>query len=35
MFGKIVIPEIWAKMFSANQVAGFINQPYLENKSVK
>ena len=22
-------------MFSANQIAGFFNQPYLQNKSVK
>ena len=35
IFGKIVIPEIWAKMFSANQIAGFFNQPYLQNKSMK
>ena len=29
------VPEIWGKMFSANQIAGFFNQPYLQNKSVK
>ena len=28
-------PEARAKMFSANQIAGFFNQPYLQNKSVK
>ena len=22
-------------MFSANQIAGFFNQPYLQNKSIK
>ena len=22
-------------MFSTNQIAGFVNQPYLQNKSVK
>ena len=33
ILGKI--PEIWAKMFSANQIAGFFNQPYLQNKSMK
>ena len=33
--GKIFIPEIWAKVFSANQIAGFFNQPYLQNKSMK
>ena len=30
--GKIFVPEIWAKMFSANQIAGYFNQPYLQNK---
>ena len=35
IFGKILVPEIWAKMFLANQIAGFFNQPYLQNKSVK
>ena len=35
IFGKIFVPEIWAKMFSANQIAGFFNQPYLQNKSMK
>ena len=32
IFGKIFVPEIWAKMLSANQIAGFFNQPYLQNK---
>ena len=35
IFGKKIFPEIWAKMFSANQIAGFFNQPYLPNKSMK
>ena len=35
IFGKILVSEIWAKMFSANQIAGFFNQPYLQNKSMK
>ena len=35
MFGKIDVPEIWAKMLSANQTAGFFNQPYLQSKSIK
>ena len=26
---------IWAKMFSANQIAGLFNQPYLQNKGMK
>ena len=32
--GKL-IPEISAKMFSANQIAGFFDQPYLQSKSLK
>ena len=35
IFGKILVPEIRAKMFAANQIAGFFNQPYLQNKSMK
>ena len=35
LIGKILVPDIWAKMFSANQIAGFFNQPYLQNKSMK
>ena len=35
IFGKIFVPEIWAKMFSASQIAGFFNEPYLQNKSMK
>ena len=35
IFGKIFVPEIWAKMFSANWIAGFFNQPYLQSKPVK
>ena len=35
IFWKIYFSEIWAKMFSANQIAGFSNQPYLQSKSVK
>ena len=35
IFGKIFVPEIWAKMFSASQIAGFFNQLYLQNKSMK
>ena len=35
MFGKIFVHEIWAKLFSANQIAGFCNQPYHQNKSMK
>ena len=35
ILGKIFAPEIWPKIFSANQIAGFSNQPYLQNKSTK
>ena len=35
IFEKTFVPEIWTKMFSANQIAGFFNQPYLQNKSMK
>ena len=35
ILGKIFVPEIWAKVFSANQITGFFNQPYLQNKSMK
>ena len=35
IFGKIFVPEIWAKIFSADQIAGFYNQPYIQNKSMK
>ena len=31
---KIFVPEIWAKMFSANKIEGFIIQSYLQNKSM-
>ena len=27
--------EIWAKMFSGNQIAGFFNQSYIQNKWLK
>ena len=33
IFGKIFVLEIWAKMFSVNQIAGFFNQPYPEQIS--
>ena len=34
-YWKIFVPEIWAKMFPASQIAGFFNQPYLKKKSIK
>ena len=33
--GKILVPEMWAKMFSVNQIAGFFNHSYLWNKSME
>ena len=35
IFWKIFVPDIWPKMFSASQIAGFFNLPYIQNKSVK
>ena len=32
IFGKILVSEIWPKVFSASQIEGFFNQPYLRNK---
>ena len=29
------VSEIWTQMFSANQIAGFFNQPYLHKKLMK
>ena len=34
-FGKNLVREIWTKMFSANLVAGFLNQLYFQNKLIK
>ena len=34
-FGEILVPEIWAKMLLANEIAGFLNQVYLQNKIMK
>ena len=31
---KNLVPEIWAKMLSANQNAGFLNQLYLYKKII-
>ena len=35
MFRKFFVTEIWAKIFSANQVDGIFNPPYLQKKSMK
>ena len=32
IFRKVFVPEIWATVFSAKQIAEFFNQPYLQNK---
>ena len=32
---EIFDPDIWPKMFSANQIVGFFDQLYLQNKSMK
>ena len=29
------VPEIWAKMLSDHQIAGFFNEPYLQIKLMK
>ena len=33
--GKNLVPKIWAKMVPASQTPGFLNQPFLQNKSMK
>ena len=33
MFGKNLVPEIWAKMLSASQIAVFLNDWNLQIKS--
>ena len=35
ILGKILVPEIWAKMLSTNQIAVFLNWLYLWNKMMK
>ena len=35
IFVKILVSEIWAKIFLANQIVGLFNQPYLQKKSMK
>ena len=31
----IQVAEIWIKMFLVNEIAGFLNQLYLQNKIMK
>ena len=33
VFGQNLVPWLRTKMFSANQIAGVFNQPYLQNRS--
>ena len=35
ILGENLFPEIWGKMFSASQVAEFLNQIYTRNKLMK
>ena len=35
MFGENLFPEIWAKMLSVNQIALFLKERNLQNKSMK
>ena len=35
IFGKNHVLEMWAKMLSANQIAGFLNMQYLQNELMK
>ena len=35
IFGKNLVPEIWVKMLLVNQIAGFLNQLYLQNTMIK
>ena len=34
-FWKNLAPEIWPKMLKANQIAGFLSQQFLQNRSIK
>ena len=35
IFGKILVPAVWAKMFTANQIAGFFNQHISKIDQIK
>ena len=35
MFGKSIVPEIKAKMLSANRIAVFLNERNIQNKLMK
>ena len=32
IFGEILVPKIWVKMLLPNEIAGFLNQLYFQNK---
>ena len=34
-FRKNLVPKIQNKMLSTNKIAGFLNQPFIQNKSMK
>ena len=35
MLGKNLVLKIWTKMLSANQISGFLNRLYLQNKMIE
>ena len=35
IFQKNFVPDIWAKIFSSNQIPGLFNEPYHEDKLIK
>ena len=35
MFGKNLVPEIWVKMLFTNQIAVFLKELNVQNKSMK
>ena len=35
MFGKNLVPDIWAKILSTNQIAVFLKERNLQNKFMK
>ena len=35
ILGKNLVPEMWGKILSANQIAGFLDGVYIQNKMMK
>ena len=35
IFGKDLVPEMLAKILSASQITGFLNELYLQSKLIK